>query len=316
MVVVGMLVGSSHARAVGLCALASIAASGCFSSDDSTDPPQQPQNLLNRTFVSTSVTEHGEARPLVPGTEIVLTVSETEDGRSLGWRAGCNHFGADVTISATILEVVPAYSTAMGCSRDLIDQDEWLAEFFEGDPEWGLSGEELILTSGENRIAFIAESPASAKRLQSVRRSPPGLHGKPASDREVTLAERIMSANAFLGRIADAGGGYRIGDVGLVNGPGPDRILGLVFDLDLERPVDGIYELPVVCYGVSGPPFALPATPFRLTRVSRLIVMVTFADRRVASIDPSNGHARREPGAAYLSLPSACTQRAVRDIGY
>ena len=102
-----------------------------------------------------------------------------------------------MTISATILEVVPAYSMAIGCSRNLIDQAEWLAEFFEGDPEWGLSGEELILTSGENRIAFIAESPASAKRLQSVRRSPPGLHGKPASDREVTLAERIMSDDHF-----------------------------------------------------------------------------------------------------------------------
>jgi hypothetical protein len=162
----------------------------------------------------------------------------------------------------------------------------------------------------------IAEPPTPAKRLASVRRSPPGLLGKPASAREVALAERIMAANPFLGRIADAGGGYRIRDFGLVNGPGRDRILGLVFDLELQQPVDGVYELPVVCYGVAGPPFALPPTPFRLTGVSRLIATVTLADRRVASIDPADGHARREPGAAYLSLPSTCQRRAARDIGY
>jgi hypothetical protein len=162
----------------------------------------------------------------------------------------------------------------------------------------------------------IAEPPTPAKRLASVRRSPPGLLGKPASAREVALAERIMAANPFLGRIADAGGGYRIRDFGLVNGPGRDRILGLVFDLELQQPVDGVYELPVVCYGVAGPPFALPPTPFRLTGVSRVIVTVTLADRRVASIDPADGHARREPGAAYLSLPSTCQRRAARDIGY
>ena len=163
---------------------------------------------------------------------------------------------------------------------------------------------------------LIAEPPTPAKRLESVRRSPPGLRGKPASAREVALAERIMTANAFLGRIADGGGDYRIRDFGLDNGPGRDRILGLVFDLELERPVDGIYELPVVCYAVAGPPFALPSTPFRLTGVSRVIVTVTLADRRVASIDPSDGHASREPGAAYLSLPSTCQRREARDLGY
>jgi hypothetical protein len=50
--------------------------------------------------------------------------------------------------------------------------------------------------------------------LESVRRSPPGRHGGPPSGREVALAERIMAANAFLGRISDAGGGYRIEEMG------------------------------------------------------------------------------------------------------
>ena len=98
----------------------------------------------------------------------------------------------------------------------------------------------------------------------------------------MALAERIMAANAFLGRIAEDGGGYRIADIGLIHAAGPDRILGLTAIVRLEHAVDGIYELPVTCHGVSGPPFALPPTTFNFDRVSHLIVDVSFADRRIA----------------------------------
>jgi hypothetical protein len=162
----------------------------------------------------------------------------------------------------------------------------------------------------------VAEQPTTAERIDAVRRSPRGLGRKPPSNREAALAERIVGASAFLARVAEAGGGYRIAEIGLINTAGPDRILGLIVDLRLERPVDGIYELPVSCHGIAGPPFALPPTPYRLSRVSRLIVDVAFADRRIASITPLNGHARPEPGAAYLSVPSSCERRAARDIGY
>ena len=126
----------------------------------------------------------------------------------------------------------------------------------------------------------------------------------------MALAEQIMAANAFLGRIAEDGGGYRIADIGLIQTAGPDRILGLTAIVRLERAVDGIYELPVTCHGVSGPPFALPATTFNFDRVSLLIVDVSFADRRIASISPHNGSWRMEPGAAYLSVPSTCERQS------
>jgi hypothetical protein len=153
------------------------------------------------------------------------------------------------------------------------------------------------------------------KRLEPVRRSPRGLGREPPSAREVARAERIMGANAFLGRLAADAGGYRIAEAGIVNTAGPDRILGLLVDLRLERAVDAIYELPVVCDGAARPPLALPPTPFNLDRVSRLLVTVTFADRRVAGIEPHNGRWRPEPGAAYLSTPSACERRPARDLG-
>jgi hypothetical protein len=170
--------------------------------------------------------------------------------------------------------------------------------------------------SDETQIQVSADPPTEAKRLEAVRRSPRGLGREPPSDREVALAERIMAANAFLGRIADDGGGYKIADIGLIQTAGPDRILGLTAIARLEHAVDGIYELPVTCHGVSGPPFALPPTTFNFDRVSHLIVDVSFADRRIAGITPHNGNWRLEPGAAYLSVPSTCERRARRDIGY
>ena len=162
----------------------------------------------------------------------------------------------------------------------------------------------------------IAAEPTAAKRIEAVRRSPRGLGQDPPSDREVALAERIMEANAFLARIAEEAGGFRVAKMGLIQAAGPDRILGLIVDLRLEQPVDGIYELPLTCHGVSGPPFALPPTTFNLDNVPRLILEVTFADQRIASIDALGGRSRPEPGAAYLSTPSSCEQRAARDVGY
>jgi heat shock protein HslJ len=302
-------------RAAVLLLGAGVALAGCLGSDDDTGS-QQPEDLLNRTFVSTSVIEDGETRPLVPDTELRLTFDASEDGRSLGWRAGCNRFGANLALSAATLDVGGIAGTEVGCPPDLAEQDAWLADFFEADPEWELAGDQLTLTAGARMIELAAELEIAAKRLEAVRRSPRGLGQQPPSDREVALAERIMAANAYVGRLAEDGGGYRLADIGLINTAGPDRILGLTIDLRLERPVDGIYELPVTCHGVAGPPFALPPTPYNLSRVSRLILDVSFADRRVASIAPLNGHVRPEPGAAYLSVPSTCERRATRDIGY
>jgi hypothetical protein len=36
------------------------------------------------------------------------------------------------------------------------------------------------------------------------------------------------------------------------------------------------------------------------------MVIATFADERVARIEPLDGRARPVPGAAYLTAPSAC----------
>jgi heat shock protein HslJ len=294
---------------------AGTALGGCLGSDDATG--QRPGDLVGRSFRSTGVTDSGEQRPLVSDTEITMSVS-ADAPQELNWSAGCNSFGADVEVTADRLLVGRVGGTLMGCPGALGVQEAMVAALFKADPRWKLTGDELLVTSGDTGIRFAAEEESTetattpAKRVQSVRRSPRGLErGKPSA-REVALAERIMAANAYLSRIVADGGGQQILKTGIVNAARPGRMLGVIVDLRLEQTVDGIYELPVVCHGVAGPPVALPSTPFNLSEVSRLVLMVTLADRRVASIEPHKGRWQQEPGAAYLSAPSTCEQRGIQ----
>ena len=57
-------------------------------------------SLWGRTFISAAVTEDGEPRPLVPDTRIRVTFEQRDGQRVAGWHAGCNHFGADLEITA------------------------------------------------------------------------------------------------------------------------------------------------------------------------------------------------------------------------
>ena len=278
-------------------------------------PTVQNPGILDGSYRSTSVTDDGEPRALVAGTRIRLIFEGEAEDRSLRWTAGCNRYGASLDVTGETLNLEGIGGSESGCPDDLATQDSWLVDFFEADPEWQLAEDELTLTSGTTVIVFARDS-EDAKRLEAVRRSPPGLGRQPPSARELAVAKRIMDANAYLARITDDGGGSRIIRAGIVNAAGPDRILGLIVDLRLERAVDAIYELPVVCHGVAGPPFAVPPTPYSLERVSRLLVTVTFADGRVAGIEPRNGASLPEPGAAYMSAPSTCERRATRDLEY
>lgn len=122
-------------------------ASGCAngeSSPERLDSDPSAEDLRGRTFTSTAVTEDGEPRPLVAGTRIRLTFDEK---RGLGWRAGCNHFGAKARITADTLLVGQVVGTEIGCPDDLQEQDEWVIDFFDSDPIWRLSDERLVLTS-------------------------------------------------------------------------------------------------------------------------------------------------------------------------
>lgn len=125
-------------RAGLLAALASLTAlaSGC--GDDSSDPTAPASSGLDgTTYVVTGVTEDGQERRLVPGTEIRLAFAE---GR-LGITAGCNSMRGGYTLDGTRLTVGPMATTEMGCPGPRMRQDTWIA---------GLFADPVQLTLGEN----------------------------------------------------------------------------------------------------------------------------------------------------------------------
>lgn len=108
--------------------------------------------LVGRTFLSESVTEDGQPRPLVDDTQITLTF---DDDANITLNAGCNTLMASVEIEPDRLVVSGVGGTEMGCPDDLMDQDAWLAEVMEADPAYTLDGDRLRLESGATVIELV-----------------------------------------------------------------------------------------------------------------------------------------------------------------
>lgn len=106
-------------------------------------------NPWGRHFLSVSVTEDAEDRPLVAGTRIRL--SFREDG-SLGASAGCNSMGGQAEIRDGRLVLAGLSMTEMGCDPDRHAQDEWLAGFLTSRPRFHLDDSLLTLTGEETEI--------------------------------------------------------------------------------------------------------------------------------------------------------------------
>jgi heat shock protein HslJ len=105
-----------------------------------------------RTFLSTSVTENGQPRPLVAGTRITLNF--VADGHRLGAQAGCNQMGGQASFEGGHLVVGDLATTEMGCDPPRHAQDEWLARFLTSRPAWSRSGSTLTLDNGTARIVL------------------------------------------------------------------------------------------------------------------------------------------------------------------
>jgi heat shock protein HslJ len=109
--------------------------------------------LQDRTFVATSVTECGEPRPLVPGTQLRLGFPA---GRITA-EAGCNIMNADVAVGPDRLRVGDIASTHMGCEPERERQDRMVAEFIAAGPSWSLTADRLTLTAGDHRFDLTEE---------------------------------------------------------------------------------------------------------------------------------------------------------------
>jgi heat shock protein HslJ len=112
----------------------------------------QPFGIEGRTFLSTAVSDGGQARNLVAGTVIRLTFGS--DGH-LGASAGCNSFGATYRLDGAVLRIEGGAMTDMGCDPDRMAQDQWLFAFLGAGPAISLTGNDLMLRSGELVIRLV-----------------------------------------------------------------------------------------------------------------------------------------------------------------
>lgn len=119
-------------------------------------------DLRGRTFLSTGVTENGQAKQLVAGTRIRLGFGD--DGRRITANAGCNHLGGEARVDDGRLLADDLAMTAMGCDGGRNEQDDWLAKFLMGKPTIRLSGTELILANSTTEIRMLDRKVAEPDR--------------------------------------------------------------------------------------------------------------------------------------------------------
>lgn len=111
---------------------------------------QSGSSLDGTEWLSIAVTEDGEDRPLVDGTQIRFSFT---DGQ-LGASAGCNSTGGAYRVGDGQLIFEGGGMTEMGCDDERHAQDDWLFGFLGSQPSIAHEGDKLTLTSGETVIAL------------------------------------------------------------------------------------------------------------------------------------------------------------------
>ena len=111
---------------------------------------QSGSGLDGTEWLSTAVTEDGEDRPLVDGTQIRISFN---DGQ-LRASGGCNSMGGAYRVDDGRLTFEGGGMTEMGCDDERHAQDDWLFGFLGSQPSIAHDGDKLTLTSGETVIAL------------------------------------------------------------------------------------------------------------------------------------------------------------------
>jgi heat shock protein HslJ len=113
-------------------------------------PASPPDGLLGTQWISTSVTDDGDDRPLEPGTAISLGFTEDQVAAS----AGCNSMSGSTSWEGDVLVVSRLGGTEMGCDPPLMRQDEWLVGVLSSRPVVEVNEAGMTLTSGGLVLSF------------------------------------------------------------------------------------------------------------------------------------------------------------------
>ncbi|GAA1158451.1 META domain-containing protein [Ornithinicoccus hortensis] len=108
-------------------------------------------DLAGRSLVATGITEGGAAYELVDGTEVSLDFGDGE----VTARAGCNTMTGTFQVEGQTLAYTAGATTEMGCEQELQEQDEWLTDFLQSQPEVTVDGDQVVLTSGDTEMTLM-----------------------------------------------------------------------------------------------------------------------------------------------------------------
>ena len=139
-----------HMRSMpGLVALAVVLSITACTGDDRVLVPDAAA-LYGQTFESTSI----EGHDMTAGTDVTFAF----DGDGISVNVGCNTMFGQLEIVDGVLSVGTMAQTMMGCTDDLMEQDQFLAVFLESGPSVSLDHETLTLTGADTTITADAIS--------------------------------------------------------------------------------------------------------------------------------------------------------------
>ena len=119
--------------------------------------------LDDTSWVATAVTEHGQPRALVPGSQLIVAFS----GGRISIDAGCNTMGGTYTLSEQAeLRAGTLATTLMACAQPLMDQDHWLtATVFAAPLVASVEGDTLTLSREGLELRLTDKSVAAPDAL-------------------------------------------------------------------------------------------------------------------------------------------------------
>jgi len=119
--------------------------------------------LDGTSWVATAVTEHGQPRALVAGSELRV---EFADG-NISIHAGCNGMGGSYTLDEEAeLRAGTLSGTMMACDPPLMDQDHWLSDTVFASPlVASVDGDTLTLSREGLELVFTDKSVAAPDAL-------------------------------------------------------------------------------------------------------------------------------------------------------
>jgi heat shock protein HslJ len=112
------------------------------------DPSPSVASAPSGEYVVSAEAVAGAPRAFAKGSEVRVSF---RDGK-LGITGGCNHLFGDYTISGDRLTAGPIGGTDMACDEALMDQDSWLAKFFDGVVTLG--HDPVTLTAGDTVLTL------------------------------------------------------------------------------------------------------------------------------------------------------------------